>query len=66
MNPPKKPAAIPPSIHVAIQTRRGHTYRYRARDLRLALYKGIVRVIEKDGGCFVFFDVAPQAEKPNR
>jgi hypothetical protein len=55
MTPPK-PAENPATIQVAIQTRGGLVYRYRARDLRLALRRGVVRVIERDAGCFVYFD----------
>ncbi len=56
MNAPAKPRPTSPSIHIAIRTRNGHTYRYGARDLRLDLREGDVRVIERDGGCFVYFD----------
>jgi hypothetical protein len=53
---PSKPPADASAIHVAIQTRGGRLYRYRARDLRLCLRRGSVHVIEKDAGCFVYFD----------
>jgi hypothetical protein len=56
MNTLSPPRAAPPAIRIAIQTRGGLTYRYGASDLRLELREGEVRVIERDGGCFVFFN----------
>ena len=50
------PVHSSPAIRIAIETRGGHSYRYHATDLTLAMRKGVVRVIEKDYGCFIFFD----------
>jgi hypothetical protein len=45
-----------PDIRIFIETRGGHSYRYHANDLTLVMRKGVVRVIEKEHGCFIFFD----------
>lgn len=45
-----------PAIRIAIETRGGRSYRYHAKDLTLAMRTGYVRVIEKEYGCFIFFD----------
>ncbi len=50
------PTKSTPAIQIAIETRGGHSYRYRAQNLTLAMRKGVVRVIEKEYGCFIFFD----------
>jgi len=50
------PTQATSTIQIAIETRRGHSYRYRAQNLTLAMRKGAVRVIEKEYGCFIFFD----------
>lgn len=63
LQPDQKPALIgqpgsieAPAVGVSITNERGERYRYQARAVSLRMKRGVLQVIERERGCFVWFE----------
>lgn len=45
-----------PAIAVSVTNERGESYRYRARIVSLRIKRGVVQVVERGNGCYLWFE----------